>query len=162
MKTERQQEILEIIAGRRVATQQDLARELTRRGFEATQSSVSRDIDELGLTKLHGYYTAPQAVFEGTAVVAVDTAGDNLIVIRTDIGQATSTALVIDRANIQEIVGTVAGDDTLFVAVKGLDAQRTAMKRIVRLFAIPAPAPNGDRGSSARSPRSPARTRAVR
>src|SRR5689334_10300917 len=83
MKTERQQKILEIIRARRVATQQQLARELGRRGIEATQSSVSRDIVELGLTKLHGRYTAPQASFAGNPVVEVDTAGDNLIVIKT-------------------------------------------------------------------------------
>jgi transcriptional regulator of arginine metabolism len=135
MKTERQQKILEIIRARRVATQQQLARELGRRGIEATQSSVSRDIVELGLTKLNGRYTAPQASFAGSPVVAVDTAGDNMIVIKTVIGQASATALAIDRAGLIEIIGTVAGDDTLFVAVKNLDAQRAAIKKITRLFA---------------------------
>src|SRR5690349_2183930 len=135
MKTERQQKILEIISARRVATQEQLARELGRRGIEATQSSVSRDIVELGLTKLHGRYTAPVSAFAGSAVVAVETAGDNLIVIKTDIGQASATALAIDRAAVTEIVGTVAGDDTLFVAVKNADAQRNALKQITRLFA---------------------------
>ena len=135
MKTERQQKILEIISARRVATQQQLAGELKRRGIAVTQSSVSRDIVELGLTKLQGRYTAPQAAFAGSPVVNVDTAGDNLIVIKTVIGQASATALAIDRANVSGIVGTVAGDDTLFVAVKTGDAQRTAMKQITRLFA---------------------------
>jgi transcriptional regulator of arginine metabolism len=139
MKTERQRKILEIISARRVATQQQLARELKRRGIEVTQSSVSRDIVELGLTKLQGRYTAPQAAFAGSPVVKVETAGDNLIVIKTVIGQASATALVIDQANVSGIVGTVAGDDTLFVAVKTGDAQRAAMKQITRLFA-PAPA----------------------
>src|SRR5204862_8248892 len=73
--------------------------------------------------------------FAGSAVVAVETAGDHLIVIKTDIGQASATALAIDRAAVVEIVGTVAGDDTLFVAVKNADAQRSAMKEISRLFA---------------------------
>lgn len=164
MKTERQQKILEIIGARRVATQQQLARELGRRGIEATQSSVSRDIVELGLTKLQGRYVAPPSAFAGTPVVAVETAGDNLIVIKTDIGQASATALAIDRAGIPDIVGTVAGDDTLFVAVKHLDAQRTAIKQLTRLFA-PADAesaaspvearrqspPNGARRAAART-----------
>lgn len=145
MKIERQQKILEIIGARRVATQQQLARELGRRGIEATQSSVSRDIVELGLTKLHGRYTAPQASFAGSPVVAVDTAGDNMIVIKTVIGQASATALAIDRAGILEIIGTVAGDDTLFVAVKNLDAQRAAMKEITRLFAPTATDPAASR-----------------
>lgn len=135
MKTERQEKILEIISARRVATQQQLARELRRRGIEATQSSVSRDIVELGLTKLQGRYTAPQAAFAGSPVIEVETAGDNLIVIKTVIGQASATALAIDQAGVIDIVGTVAGDDTLFVAVKNIDAQRAAMKQITRLFA---------------------------
>src|SRR2546423_7309848 len=122
MKTDGKEKILEIISARRVATQQQLARELGRRGIEATQSSVSRDIVELGLTKRQGRYTAPQAAFAGSPVVEVSTAGDNLIVIKTVIGQASASALAIDQANIIEIVGTVAGDDTLFVAVKDADA----------------------------------------
>ncbi|MFL6212556.1 MAG: arginine repressor [Blastocatellia bacterium] len=159
MKTERQQKILEIIGARRVATQQQLARELKRRGIEATQSSISRDIVELGLTKLQGRYTAPQATFAGSPVVAVETAGDNLIVIKTVIGQASATALAIDQARVSEVVGTVAGDDTLFVAVKNIEAQRAAIKQITRLFAPatantitprrlparPRPQPNGAR-----------------
>jgi transcriptional regulator of arginine metabolism len=139
MKTERQQKIIEIIGARRVATQQQLARELRRRGIEATQSSVSRDIVELGLTKLQGRYTAPPAVFAGSPIVAVETAGDNLIVIKTVIGQASATALAIDQANVSDVVGTVAGDDTLFVAVKNLDGQRAAIKQITRLFAPASP-----------------------
>jgi transcriptional regulator of arginine metabolism len=135
MKSARQEKILEIISARRVATQHQLARELKRRGIEATQSSVSRDIVELGLTKLQGRYTAPRATFAGSPVVEVEPAGDNLIVIKTVIGQASATALAIDQASIIEIVGTVAGDDTLFVAVKNADAQRAAMKQLNRLFA---------------------------
>jgi transcriptional regulator of arginine metabolism len=154
MKTERQQKILEIISARRVATQQQLASELKRRGIEATQSSVSRDIVELGLTKLHGRYTAPQPAFAGSPVVDVETAGDNLIVIKTVIGQASATALAIDRASMVEVIGTVAGDDTLFVAVKNLEAQRAAVKQIIKLFAAPV-AETGKRG--ARSNSSPQR-----
>jgi transcriptional regulator of arginine metabolism len=150
MKTERQQKILEIIGARRVATQQQLARELKRRGIEATQSSISRDMVELGLTKLQGRYTAPQAAFAGSPVVAVETAGDNLIVIKTTIGQASATALAIDQANVSEVVGTVAGDDTLFVAVKSIEAQRAVLKQINRLF----PSLATDRLASRRSPTS--------
>ena len=163
MKTERQQTILEIISARRVATQQQLARELGRRGIEATQSSISRDIVELGLTKLQGRYMAPPSAVAGTPVVAVETAGDNLIVIKTDIGQASATALAIDRAGILDIVGTVAGDDTLFVAVKNLEAQRTAVKQITKLFA-PLVAESAERPAPANQPSQPdgARRRALR
>ena len=68
-------------------------------------------------------------------MVAVDTAGDNLIVVKTDTGQAQPAALAIDRANIEEVVGTVAGDDTILVAVKNAAAQRAAIKKIMKLFA---------------------------
>ena len=151
MKTERQDTILEIINARRVGTQQKLAKELLRRGIVATQSSVSRDIVELGLTKLNGYYTAPQPLMAGGPIIEIETAGDNLIVIRTDVGQASPAALAIDRAKIDEVVGTVAGDDTMLVAVKNLEAQRAAMKKIIKLFAPPD-------GQQRRPSRSSART----
>jgi transcriptional regulator of arginine metabolism len=131
----RHQKILEIISAKPVATQQELAAKLSRRGFAATQSSVSRDIVRLGLTKLDGYYVAPeQAVKIGGSVTAIDTAGDNIIVIRTEVGLAQPAALTIDRAGIAEIVGTLAGDDTILVAVKNVAAQRMAIKKIVSLF----------------------------
>lgn len=134
----RHQKILEIISAKPVATQQELASQLSRSGFAATQSSVSRDIVKLGLTKLDGYYVAPeQAVKAGGPVIAIDTAGDNIIVVRTEVGLAQPAALTIDRAGIGEIVGTVAGDDTILIAVKNVAAQRLAIKKIVNLFATP-------------------------
>lgn len=132
----RHQKILEIISAKPIATQQELAAQLSRRGFSATQSSVSRDIVKLGLTKLDGYYVAPEdALKVGGPITEIDTAGDNIIVVRTGVGLAQPAALTIDRANIEEIVGTVAGDDTILIAVKNATAQRLAMKKIVKLFA---------------------------
>lgn len=132
----RHQEILDVISAKPIATQQELAAELSRRGFAATQSSVSRDVVKLGLTKLDGYYVAPEAAVKaGGPVASIDTAGENLIVVRTEVGLAQPAALTIDRAGIDEIVGTVAGDDTILVAVKNGAAQRLAMKKIVKLFA---------------------------
>lgn len=126
---------MRIISARRVATQQELAEALTRRGIEATQSSVSRDIVEMGLTKIEGYYAAPDPALKAAGpVVTIDTAGDNLIVVRTLVGQAQPAALTIDNARIEEIVGTVAGDDTILVAVKNQAAQRIAIREITRLF----------------------------
>ncbi|HXG65293.1 MAG TPA: arginine repressor [Blastocatellia bacterium] len=139
MKKLRQEKILEIIGAKPIATQQELAEELERCGIAATQSSVSRDIVELELTKVHGYYAIPeQEVAVEGLVTGLDTAGDNLIVVKTEVGQAQPAALRIDHAHIAEIVGTVAGDDTIFVAVKNAAAQRVAMKKIVELFARPA------------------------
>lgn len=138
MKRRRQDEILKIIVAKQVATQQELADELVRRGFEVTQSSVSRDIVELELTKANGYYTVPEIDLKrGGPVERIDTAGDNLIVVRTQIGQAQPAAIAIDNAEIGEIVGTVAGDDTIFVAVKDRASQKIVIKKIVKLFSRP-------------------------
>lgn len=139
MKRARQEKIFQIIASKRIATQQELADELQRRGIASTQSSVSRDIVEMGLVKINGHYAAPQpALNREGPLVDIDTAGDNLIVVRTETGQAQPVALAIDRAKIEEVVGTLAGDDTILVAVKNPEAQRAAMKKIVKLFAAPA------------------------
>jgi len=142
----RYEKILEIVNEDQIATQQELAAQLARSGFAATQSSVSRDIVRLGLTKVDGYYVAPRdAVNVGGPITAIDTAGDNLIVVKTDVGLAQPAALTIDRANIGEIVGTVAGDDTILIAVKNAAAQRLAVKKIVKLFA---PRPLRTRGTN--------------
>ena len=135
MKRLRQQKILEIISSRRVESQQELAEQLLRRGVGATQSSVSRDIDEMGLVKTGGFYSQPRddAALSGP-LVEMDTAGDQLIIIKTEIGEAQPTALHIDRAKITEIIGTIAGDDTIFIAVKNQAAQRLAMTKISRLL----------------------------
>jgi transcriptional regulator of arginine metabolism len=136
MKRERQQAILELISDGQRATQQELAAELEARGIEATQSSVSRDIAELGLVKINGHYAAPRPGDLGAErLEGIDTAGTNLIVVKTEIGQAQPAALVIDGAGIPEIVGTVAGDDTILVAVKNEAAQRVAMRKMLELFA---------------------------
>ena len=85
----RHQKILEIISANPIATQQELAAQLSRRGFSATQSSVSRDIVKLGLTKLDGFYVAPEdALKVGGPITAIDTAGDNIIVVKTEVGLA--------------------------------------------------------------------------
>ncbi len=141
MKKKRQQEILSIISRKRIATQQELAEELIKRGVEATQPSVSRDIIEMGLTKMDGCYVAPERALKYSGPVEmIDTAGDNIIVIRTQVGLAQPTALTIDGAQIDEIVGTLAGDDTILVAVKNQSAQRVAMKKIAQLFVSSSPA----------------------
>jgi transcriptional regulator of arginine metabolism len=147
----RGQTILELIAARPIATQEELATQLARRGFKATQSSVSRDVMRLGLAKLDGYYVAPEdAVKVSGPITAIDTAGDNIIVVKTEVGLAQPAALTIDRASINEVVGTVAGDDTILIAVKNAVAQRLAIKRIVSLFASPRVRP---RGAQKRAPR---------
>ena len=140
MNHKKERHILDIVSSKRIATQQALAAELARRGIAATQSSVSRDIEKLGLTKVKGYYAAPQTALDARGpVTEVDTAGDNLIVVKTEVGLAQPAALTIDRAKIGGIVGTVAGDDTILIAVKNAAAQKTVLKKLVELFAAPEP-----------------------
>ena len=135
-KRARQQRILELISANSIATQQELADQLARVGLAATQSSISRDIVELELTKINGFYALPASTLpEESPIQEIETAGANLLVIKTSIGQAQPIALKIDTAKILEIVGTVAGDDTILVAVKNETAQRVAIKKILRVFA---------------------------
>jgi transcriptional regulator of arginine metabolism len=138
MNQDRQQKILDIVGSKPIATQQQLAAELRRRGMESTQSSVSRDIARLGLVKINGAYAAPHGnALAGGPLSSIEPAGDNLIVVKTDVGQAQHAALVIDWAKLPEIVGTVAGDDTILVVVRNAAAQRLAVKKILGLFIGP-------------------------
>ena len=134
-KTVRQKRILSLIRARPIGTQEELRSLLEKAGLSATQSSVSRDLEELGVVKHHGHYTVPQT--NGAAargLLSLDTAGDNLIVARTEPGLASAVAVEIDRAAISEIVGTLAGEDTVFIALRDLKTQRIAMKKIWGLF----------------------------
>lgn len=135
-KETRQQKILSLIRSRRIATQEELTDYLERAGMAATQSSVSRDLEELGIVKHNGYYTLPRAS-EGMAahgLLSLEMAGDALIVAKCEPGLASAVAVQIDRARIEEIVGTLAGEDTVFIAVDGRKAQRAAIKKIWELF----------------------------
>ncbi|HMG36158.1 MAG TPA: ArgR family transcriptional regulator [Blastocatellia bacterium] len=159
MKKQRQDQIARIIASANISTQQELARELARHGVGATQSSVSRDIEEMGLVKLNGFYTLPSAAMRPEIPrISLDIAGDNLIVAKTEVGQAQPVAVMIDRAEIAEIVGTLAGDDTILIAVKAASHQRTAIGKLKKLFPTLAQQSNGaGRSEASRKSRSIAR-----
>src|SRR5215510_2074310 len=134
-KRERQQRILDLIRAKPVGTQEDLRALLEGAGVAATQSSVSRDLEELGVVKQHGHYTLPRA--NGNAargLLSLDQAGDSLIIARTVPGHASPVTVEIDAAAIPEIVGTIAGEDTIFIAVRDAKAQRTALKQIWEMF----------------------------
>jgi len=156
-KRVRQQKILEIISSRRIESQQELAQELLKRGIGATQSSVSRDIVDLGLVKVDGFYSQPREdISISPPLVEIETAGDFLIVIKTEIGLAQPTALTIDRTKIDEVIGTIAGDDTIFVAVRNQAAQRLAINKITKALAPrprTKPASRPAAGSNGRKPR---------
>jgi transcriptional regulator of arginine metabolism len=131
-KRDRQRKILGLIQAKPVGTQEDLRALLERAGVQATHSSVSRDLEELGVVKQHGHYTLPRT--NGAPVrglLSLDHAGDSLVIARTVPGLASAVAVEIDGAAIPEIVGTIAGEDTIFIAVRD---QRTTIKKVWKLF----------------------------
>lgn len=133
-KRERQQKILSLIRARPIGTQEDLRALLEKSGVPATQSSVSRDLEELGVVKHHGHYTLPRT--NGAAargLLSLDHAGDSLVIARTVPGLASAVAVEIDAAAIPEIVGTIAGEDTIFIAVND---QKATVKKVWKLFEI--------------------------
>jgi transcriptional regulator of arginine metabolism len=135
-KRERQQMILSLIQRRPVGTQEDLRSLLERAGVPATQSSVSRDLEELGVVKHQGHYTLPRPTNTSAArgLLDLDQAGESLIVARTVPGLASAVAVEIDAATIPEIVGTIAGEDTIFIAVRGQKDQKVVMKKVLEIF----------------------------
>ncbi|HEX8072579.1 MAG TPA: hypothetical protein VF546_21705 [Pyrinomonadaceae bacterium] len=135
-KEQRQQKLLRLVRARPVSTQAELVAYLTRAGFAATQSSVSRDLEELGVVKQHGRYAVPRAADGAAArgLLSLDVAGDALVVARCEPGMASAVAVEIDRAALPEVVGTLAGEDTIFIAVPERKAQRGAIRKIWELF----------------------------
>ena len=134
----RRETLRRIITGSPVGRQEDLVRLLGKAGFPATQSSVSRDLRELGVAKRGDRYVLPDdsaPVVDDFAAVArfvrsIKPAGPNLAVIRTTVGAAQSVAIVLDRADWPEAVGTLSGDDTIFVATSGAATQRRLLARL--------------------------------
>jgi transcriptional regulator of arginine metabolism len=135
-KEARQNRILSLIKAGRIGTQEELKDRLERAGVIATQSSVSRDMIELGVVKQHGAYVLPKTASSVAArgLLSLETAGDALIVARCEPGLASALAVEMDRASIPEIVGTIAGDDTIFIAVSDGKGQRVAIKKIWDVF----------------------------
>ncbi len=147
-KAERQGKVLQTIRENSVETQEDLAILLQKAGFDVTQATISRDIKELGITKTptgngrYRYVLPKEKVFEDSkervrrlfqdSVISIDSS-ENLIVIRTLMGNAHAVAAVIDDMGIPRIVGTIAGDDTILVVVKPKSAVISVMEKLNRL-----------------------------
>ena len=145
MKLSRHAEILKIIQEADIETQSELAEYLNKAGYAVTQATVSRDIRELRLAKApldngHVRYVAPKEddlsfktgfVFKAS-VVSVITSG-NLLVIKTVPGMAMGTAAALDKWNNKKIIGTIAGDDTIFCAVSD-DSNAAEVKKELEAF----------------------------
>ncbi len=144
MKNRRHEVILEIITEQPVATQELLIKLLAERGINTTQATLSRDIQQLSLVKQrdeNGVYrysmpaaaTAEKSLFE-EAVISVDYAM-NTIVLKCRAGMAQGTCASIDSVEHQGIVGTIAGDDTIFILVRSeADAKKLSKKFRSELF----------------------------
>ena len=134
-KSVRQQKLLSLIRAKPFSTQGALRESLERAGVPATQSSLSRDLEELGIVKHRGHYAIPKSsAGAARGLLSLDLCGENLVIARTEPGLASGVAVEIDGAVISEIVGTLAGEDTIFIAVGDQKAQRVTMKKIWELF----------------------------
>lgn len=144
MKNKRHKAILEIINEQPVATQETLMALLAERGIQTAQATLSRDIQQLSLVKqrdadgVYRYALPPTAVAEKSffeeAVLSVDYAM-NTIVLKCRAGMAQGTCAAIDSVNHEGVVGTIAGDDTIFILVRSeADARRLSKKFRSELF----------------------------
>ena len=149
MKQLRQRAIRDLVGQRVIRTQQELATALRERGFRATQATISRDVAELGLTKADR--EGVQAYALPARLIEAETSGEDrlrrlfrdlpveireaglLVVLRTLPGSAHAIAAAIDRARWPEVVGSIAGDDTVFVAVGDRPSLQRVRRRLEQL-----------------------------
>ena len=150
MKSNRQDEILRIIANNEVETQEELAEALREHGYQVTQATISRDIKELRLIKIagsRGNYKYARPDRQETAVsdrliriltdsmIGVDSTGQ-IVVAKTLSGSANVAAEAIDMMNWPEIVGTIAGDNTIFIAARTPEDAAEITSKIRKFTAI--------------------------
>ena len=149
----RREEILRIVRESAVHSQDELLAALRRHGFAVTQATVSRDLKELGLVKTPGGYVetdalAPVAAFVpresrehrfeqlvGEFVVSAEAAG-NMVVVKTPPAAAQPVASAIDAAPIEDVLGTIGGDDTIFIAFRTPAAAATFARRVHQIAGL--------------------------
>ena len=147
MKTKRQAKMLELIKRNDIETQEELSDYLEREGYQVTQATVSRDIRELKLTKVamsngRQKYVALQETDENLSQKSVRVFHDgfvsmdmaqNILVIKTVSGMAMAVAAALDAMHMHEIVGCIAGDDTIMCAIRSVDDTVAVMNRLKKL-----------------------------
>jgi transcriptional regulator of arginine metabolism len=142
----RRTQIVDLLRTEEVETQEDLRRKLVRRGIHVTQATVSRDIEELGLVKTRTGYrlpeaAAPKALPHPTLAVVLKEfltsarQAANLVILKTRPGNAHSVAVVLDAEPWDDIVGTLAGDDTILIATPSSHKAETVRKKLLALVA---------------------------
>ncbi len=146
MKKKRQEKLISLIRENVIETQEELCEALKAAGFDVTQATVSRDIKELSVTKVPGdngrqRYAPGRTVLGGEdknvtifreGVVSLDNAG-NILVIKTSAGMAMAVAAAVDSMELPEIVGSIAGDDTIMCAVKTEEETEAIKKRLLAI-----------------------------
>ena len=140
-KEKRQKKILELIAERSIGTQEELTKALLAEGCQTTQATVSRDIREMGLRKVSedGRGSHYVAGISGTSttyrqilssgILSMEPAG-NLIVVRTVSGAAMAVGAALDHMQLEGIAGCIAGDDTIFLAVRSLEYVASVLREL--------------------------------
>lgn len=130
-KSKRQRAILSLVGAERLASQDEIRARLDQLGLEATQSTISRDVEELGLARVHDHsgvrYVVPGASPSSPAPLALlrhslqefalsyERGAGSLVIVRTPPGAAPALAEAIDRAGLRDVAGTIAGDNTILV-----------------------------------------------
>jgi len=139
--------IIDLVSRRELRSQEEICAALRELGVEVGQATLSRDLRELGLAKAAGRYVSPGASASSRAaliapgkesglaralrvnLVSADAAG-HLVVLKTEPGKAPSTAVELDRARWKEVIGTVAGDDTILAVVRSAASARAVVRRV--------------------------------
>lgn len=148
VKNRRQRRILEIISNESISTQKELAERLQQEGFETTQATISRDIKELLLVKIsvgndkYKYVIAQETPVTDSKLrmvlweflISYDYS-DNILVLNTAPGNANTVASAIDHAGWKQIIGTLAGDDTIILVVKPKEAVHEVIAKIEEYIA---------------------------
>ena len=140
-KTYRQGQILKLIRMKRIGTQEELAQELGKQGIAATQVTLSRDIRDLRLVKTREGYQemAPEETGPGFALLAAEFLLDvliaqNLVILKTSPGHANSVAVALDHENWPEVVGTIAGDDTILLVTPDNPTAEAVQERLLGML----------------------------
>ena len=142
---DRRNAVVRLLASGAVHKQDDLVRLLRKEGYVATQSSISRDLREIGVMKARGRYVLPPADvvrangrFNSLAqfVKEIRRAGPCMTVVKTSTGAAQSVTVAIDKAEWPEVVGTLSGDDTIFIATGTARAQAAIVARLHEMFRV--------------------------
>ena len=143
-KTLRQRAVLDVLKHGSIASQEDLQRHLRRRGFKVGQATLSRDIRDLNLSKTSQGYALPQGDGVGAALPPVSRlvrefvldirSAQNLLVIKTIVGSAQPVAAALDETDWNELVGTIAGDDTILIVCPDKDQARGLAGRIEEML----------------------------